>query len=182
MKAIGLLFRELAMKKNSDRWRDTLQQAVDREVRKVTKAPTADEPQETLPSTQTKAGRSRLWLFLLVCLVGATLASFVIFKYIAPTIPHELIGTWQVAEGPIKGATLEFRWYGTAIGTLIDKQGKKEVTDSSVKVSEKTIYMTSVDATGKQETVVQTILKLTKDELIIRDEDRNTFVMTRVRN
>jgi uncharacterized protein (TIGR03066 family) len=177
-----LLFRELAMKKNSDRWRDTLQQAVDREVRKVTKSPTSDEPQEALPPAQPKRRRSRLWLFLLVCLVGSYLASYVIFKYIAPTIPHELIGTWQVAEGPLKGATLEFRWYGTAIGIETDKQGKKTVKDSTVKVSEKNIYMTSVDETGNQENVVQTILKLTKDELIIRDEDRNTFVMTRVRN
>ncbi len=175
------------MKKNSDRWRDTLQQAVDREVRKVTKSPTADEPQETLLPVQPKTRRIRLWLFLLVCLVGSCLASYVIFKYIAPTIlaptiPHELIGTWQVTEGPNKGATLEFRWYGTAIGIETDKQGKKTVKDSTVKVSEKNIYMTSLDETGKQEYVVQTILKLTKDELIIRDEDRNTFVMTRVRN
>jgi uncharacterized protein (TIGR03066 family) len=174
------------MKKNSDRWRDTLKEAVDREVRKSSKSPEggSGEQQEPAPRVQPKpAPRQRLWVFLLLCLVGSALASFVVFKYIAPTIPQELIGTWRVADGPMKGATLEFRWYGTAVATMSDKEGKMETTDSSVKVEGKTIYLTGADGvTGKQETVTQTILKLTKDELVIRDEDRKTYAMTRVRN
>jgi uncharacterized protein (TIGR03066 family) len=175
------------MKKNSDRRWISLMQAVDREVRKNSKSPERDageKPAPVAPVQPKPAARNWcLWGFLLLCLAGSTLASFVIFKYLAPTIPHELIGTWQVADGPLKGATLEFRWYGTAIATATDKQGKKEITDSSVMVEGKSIFLTTADGvTGKQETVVQTILKLTKDELVFRDEDRRTYALTRVRN
>jgi uncharacterized protein (TIGR03066 family) len=161
-------------------------QAVDREVRNKSKSferGSGEQPEDS-PRAQPKPARKpRLWVFLLLCLAGSSLVSFVVFKYIAPTIPHELIGTWQVVDGPLKGATLEFRWYGTAIATATDKQGKPETTDSSVRVEGKKVLLTSTDGlTGKQETVVQTILKLTKDELVIRDEDRKTYTMTRVRN
>ena len=160
-------------------------QAVDREVRKIAgtrQVEPTEQPAALAKPHGKPVVKRRLWVFLLLCLAGSTLASFVVFKYIAPTIPHELIGTWQVADGPLKGATLEFRWYGTAIATSMDKQGKKEITDSSVKVDGKTIVLTSADrTTGKEETVVQTILKLTKDELVIRDEDRKVYTMTRVR-
>jgi uncharacterized protein (TIGR03066 family) len=159
---------------------------VDREVRKNSKSyqTGSDEQRDAAPGPQAKpALRRRLWVFLLLCLAGSSLASFVVFKYIAPTIPHELIGTWQVADGPMKGATLEFRWYGAAIATSPDKQGKKEITDSSVKVVGNTIFQTTQHAvTGKEDTVSQTILKLTENELVLRDEDRNTYAMTRVRN
>jgi uncharacterized protein (TIGR03066 family) len=182
----GVHFREISMKMNSDRWRDTLKEAVDREVRKNSKSykGESEEQQEASVRAQPKpTPHRRLWIFLLLCLASSTLVSFVVFKYIAPTIPHELIGTWQVAEGPLKGATLEFLWHGTAIATSPDKQGKKETTDSSVKVEGKTIYLTSADGvTGKRETVTQTILKLSEDELVIRDEDRKTYAMTRVRH
>jgi uncharacterized protein (TIGR03066 family) len=180
-------YSETSMKKNPDRWRDTLKQAVDREVRKNSKSPQgeSDEQQEALPQAQPKpvARHRRLWFFLLLCLAGSSVVSFVVFRYIAPTVPHELIGTWQVTEGPLKGATLEFRWYGTAIATHTDKQGKVEITDSKVKVEGKTIFLTSDNSvTGIPDTVTQTILKLTKDELVIRDADRKTYAMTRVRH
>jgi len=165
---------------------DSLKLAVDREFRKLTGAHQIEpgEQQAVPPEQPAKpAGKQRLWLFLLLCLAGSTLLSFVVFKYIAPTIPHELIGTWQVADGPMKGATLEFRWYGAALATRLDKEGKKEITDSSVKVIGKRLLLTSVDgATGKQETVVQTILTLTEDELVFQDEDHKTYAMKRVRN
>src|SRR5262249_9077207 len=112
----------------------------------------------------------------------SAVTSFVIFKYVAPSIPRELVGTWKVTEGPLKDATLEFRWYGTAIATA-NVKGKPEITDSSVKVVGNRILMTSKHATtGKEDTVSQTILKLTEDELVVRDEDRMVYSMRRVRN
>ena len=134
---------------------------------------------------QSKAKR-RLWLFLLLCLVGSTAASFIIFKYIAPTviapsIPSELVGTWQVTDGTLKGATLEFTWHGTAIATS-EKNGIKDETNSAVKLEGKRIFLTTQDSrTRKADTVVQTIVNLSENELVIRDEDKNTYNMTRVR-
>ena len=173
------------MKKYPDRQWNSLKEAIDREVHKNSKFVQrgSGEQQEESPRAQTKPARKRrLWVFLLLCLAGSSLVSFVVFKYIAPTIPHELIGTWEVTEGRLKGATLEFQWHGTAIATL-DKQGKKEVTNSTAKVEGKTLYLTSRDdVTGQPETVSQRIVALTENELVIRDEERNTYRLRRIGN
>jgi uncharacterized protein (TIGR03066 family) len=129
--------------------------------------------------------KRRVWLvvlFLLVCLAGSTVVSFFFFRYVVPTIPQELAGTWQVVEGGLKGSTLEFRMDGTAIATHFEL-GQKQILMQSVKVEGNKIFLTSKDdLTGKDETVIQTIVKLTDDELVIRDEDRRTYRMTRVGN
>jgi uncharacterized protein (TIGR03066 family) len=178
------------MKKKPERWWITLKQAVDREM-SLQHGPRRQQGDANVQGAATveadgkpRAGARnwRVWLFLLLCLVGSAVASFVIFKYVAPTIPHELIGKWKVTDGPLKDATLEFRWYGTAIATANNK-GKEETTESSVKVVGNKILLTSTHAvTGKEDTVSQTILKLTEDELVLRDEDRMTYAMKRVRN
>jgi hypothetical protein len=130
----------------------------------------------------------RLWIILLLCLLGSAIGSFVIFKYIAPamlapSIPRELVGTWQVTEGPLQGATLEFTWYGTSSAIMANKEGKLETTSSSVRVVGDMIFLTSKDArTGIQETTTQAILELTEDQLVIRDEDRHVYQMVRIRN
>ena len=130
-------------------------------------------------------GKRRLWplgLLLLVCLGGSFGVSFFFFREVAPSIPRELVGTWQVTEGDLKGATLEFNWYGTAIATQYTN-GKKGTLESSVKMEGKTILLTAHDpVTGRQETLSQTILKLTDDELVIRDQDKHVYRMVKVRN
>jgi uncharacterized protein (TIGR03066 family) len=124
----------------------------------------------------------RLWLILLLCLVGSTAASFVVFKYVLVKIPPELVGTWQVTAGPLRGWTLEFRRDGTAIATRYER-GQKIVTDYSAKVEGKSMWLTTRDEkTGKDDTVTQTIVELTAEELVIRDEDQITYHMKRVSN
>jgi uncharacterized protein (TIGR03066 family) len=138
-------------------------------------------------NAQPTQSKGRLWFILLLCLLGSTGVSFVAFKYVAPyvlgaDIPPELIGTWQVMEGDLQGTTLEFTWYGTATAVLY-KNGKKETTNSTAKVLGKVLFLTSKDhATGVNDTVTQTILQLTEDELVIRDEDRHVYRMKRVRS
>jgi hypothetical protein len=124
------------------------------------------------------ARRHRRFVFLLLvlCLLGSGAASFVLFRYIAPRTPQELVGTWQVIDGELMGATLEFGPYGTAVA-IANKQGQMETTKSSVKVEGKKIYLSSADGT-----FIQTIVKLTDDELVIRDPDRRIYRMVRVRN
>jgi hypothetical protein len=128
--------------------------------------------------------QGRAWLVWLLCLLGATAASYVGFKYVAPllfapTVPQELIGTWEVTEGGLKGATLEFTWYGTSTAILNNK-GKPEITKSSVQVIGKSIMLTSKTEAGLPERYTQTILQLTPDELVIRDEDGHVYRMKRV--
>jgi uncharacterized protein (TIGR03066 family) len=129
--------------------------------------------------------KSRLWLILLVCLLGSAVISFVAFKYFAPGmagIPRELVGTWQVTEGDLEGATLEITWHGTATAVLY-KNGKMETTNSAARVVGKILFLTTRDAaTGVEDTVTQTVLQLTEDELILRDEDQHIYHMKRVRS
>jgi hypothetical protein len=50
-------------------------------------------------------------------------------------------------------------------------------------VEGKTLFLTTRDdeTPGKEETVTQTIIELTADELVLRDEDLVTYHMKRVR-
>ena len=176
------------MKKKSDRPSDTLTEAIARELQKANEGRPIHRAAGENGANRAGAGKPiagagkrRGWLFLLLCLVGSTVVSFVVFKYVAPSIPQELVGTWEVTEGPLKAATLEFRWYGTLIATSNGKDHEK--TTQTVKVVGNVILMSSKDAsTGKDDTVAQTILKLTEDELVIRDEDRRTYHLKRVCN
>ena len=128
-------------------------------------------------------GYGRTWLILLACLLGSLGVSFVVFKFfILASVPSELVGAWQVIDGPLRGATLEFRQDGAVVAT-VTKMGKKEITNSSAKVDGQKLYLTTKDSeTGKEDTVLQTILNLTEDELVLRDEDKRTYRMKRVRN
>jgi uncharacterized protein (TIGR03066 family) len=122
----------------------------------------------------------RRWLWLVLLLVVAFVASFYVFRVVVPTVPYELVGTWRVVDGDMKGATLEFHWDGTGYAAM-DKQGKKEVAESSVKVRGKRIYMTYKGGMpGLPDTVIQTILKLSDDELIIRDQDERVYNLVRI--
>jgi uncharacterized protein (TIGR03066 family) len=185
------------MKKKANDSLTTLKQAIDRELKQNAPTPKDDAaPQDAAAPTGAgkqntaspesagkpagSGGNRRLWLIMALCLVGSTVVSFAIFKYIASSIPQELVGTWKVTEGGLRGATLEFRADGTATA-ILTRQGKKEATHSSVKVVGNTIYLTDRDERGKQETVMQTIVSLEQDKLVIRDEDGNVYRMRRVK-
>jgi len=126
----------------------------------------------------------RLWLILFLCLVGSTVASYVVFKYVMVKVPPELVGTWQVTKGPFKGWTLELHSDGTAIGTEY-RPGQKVVLNQTVEVDGKSIVLTNTnmdEKTGKNDTATLTILELTGDTLVIRHEDQTTYHMKRIAN
>lgn len=133
------------------------------------------------PAAAPPARGRRLWLILLLCLAGSTAVSFVVFKLtLVPAVPPELVGSWEVAAGPLRGWSLDFRRDGTAIATRYER-GQKIVTDYSAKVEGKSMLLTTRDEkTGKDDTVTQTIVELTADELVIRDDTQRTYHMKRV--
>jgi hypothetical protein len=145
---------------------------------------TVDEQPPRAPGARARRRRRRrlLW-FLLILLVGSSVLSYVAFRFILPSVPRQLVGTWEVVDGDLKGATLEFTWYGTGSATMF-KDGKKEVAESSVRVRGKRIYMTyqNTKILGGEETVIQTIVKLTDDELIIRDQDEVVYHLVKIRD
>src|SRR6185436_11509805 len=67
--------------------------------------------------TNPASGKRRFAAFLMLCLLGSAAVSYGVFKYIAPglvawSIPSVLIGAWEVVDGNLKGASLEFTWHG----------------------------------------------------------------------
>jgi uncharacterized protein (TIGR03066 family) len=140
----------------------------------------APEPAAAQTAAEPPARGRSLWLVLLLCLAGSTAVTFVVFKLaLTPAVPPELVGSWEVAAGPLRGWSLDFRNDGTAVATRYER-GKKIVTDYSARVEGNTLSLTTRDEkTGKDDTVTQTIVELTADELVIRDEDQITYHMKR---
>src|SRR5262245_42490681 len=121
---------------------------------------TAQQPAALGATTKPKRNR-RLLRTMLALLIAATVVSFVVFRFVLPSVPRALVGTWQVVDGQMKGATLEFRPFGTGYAA-VTKGAKKEVDECSVRVRGKRIFMTyKRPEPGMEETVIQTIVKLT---------------------
>lgn len=140
---------------------------------------------EQQPAPQATAKPARIIvlvvLVMLLLLFGSFGVSFYLFRYVLPRVPRELVGTWRVVEGDMKGATLQFGPFGSGSATMFNKQGKRETAESSVRVRGKRIFMTyKASGSGEEDTVIQTIVKLTDDELVIRDQDQVTYHMIRI--
>src|SRR5262245_27488885 len=103
-------------------------------------APTQAGAAQAAPSTAARprgTGRGRVVRLLLWCLGVSTVVSFIVFKLIlVPDVPRELVGTWEVSQGRMKGATLDIRADGKATAVLVNR-GQKEVTHSTAKVEGK---------------------------------------------
>jgi uncharacterized protein (TIGR03066 family) len=145
--------------------------------------PAAAEQPAAAPAAPKPARNVRVVLVsvMLLLFLGAFGLTYIVSLYVLPRVPRELVGTWQVVEGDMKGATLEFSPLGSGSATMFNKQGKKEVAESSVRVRGKRIFMTyKAPGTGQEDKVIQTIVKLTDDELVIRDQDQTTYKMIRI--
>ncbi|MBI3407235.1 MAG: hypothetical protein HY040_02620 [Planctomycetes bacterium] len=153
--------------------------------REETQSETAGQKSSAPPSAvKPRRGSRRLLWILLALLAGSTAASFVVFRFVVPSltsVPRELVGTWQVIEGDKKGARFECRWNGSAVFTVFE-HGKKGSEEFSLRVRGKRIFLTTKNATGMEETLIQTILKLTDDELVFRDQDQTVYNMIRIRD
>jgi hypothetical protein len=138
-------------------------------------------PQTAPPATAKPERNRRLLWILFICLAGSTAVSFIVFRYVVASVPREIVGTWRVVEGDYKGATFECSWSGSGIFTM-SKNGKRESTESSIRVRGKRIFMTSKHPlTNAEDTLILLILKLTDDELVFRDQDQTVYNMIRIR-
>ncbi len=141
-------------------------------------------PGNDKPDQKPTARSRRLLWVLLGCLIVSGIGSFVLFKFVLSAgLPNELLGTWQIIEGNEKGPTVEIRWNGTAVTTMHDR-GKKASIESTVRMEKDKPYLTTRNAVNsKDETVTQMILKLTHDEIVLRDHaDKAVYRMIRIEN
>ena len=144
----------------------------------------AANPRPAAPGNPPPRGGRRLfrWAVVLMAIALAAGTSYALFDYVLPSrLPAELLGTWRVVEGDMRGATLEFRRDGTMLGTFI--QGDKEGTiEATVEVEGKTLRTTTVNPfTKRPETGAQTIIALTDTEFVTEEPRGSRIRMERVR-
>jgi uncharacterized protein (TIGR03066 family) len=122
------------------------------------------------------------WAVVLLIVALAAGASYALFDLVLPArLPQELVGTWRVVEGDMRGATFEFRRDGTMLGRYI--QGSKEgIIEGTVAVEGKTLRTATIKPfTKRTETGAQTIIALTDTEFVTEEPRGSRIRMERVR-
>jgi hypothetical protein len=121
------------------------------------------------------------WVLLGLCVILAAVATLALFDFVVGTkIPPELVGLWEVQEGPQQGGTFEFFRSGTMEVHLVSK--KREVTHKTrVAVKDKTLMMFTKDPLRRQATSNESIIReLTADTLILELEKGDVLRMVRI--
>jgi uncharacterized protein (TIGR03066 family) len=128
------------------------------------------------------AGSPRRALVLALAVLAVGAGTWALFEYVIwNTTPSELVGTWVITQGPAdqRGAVFEFFRNGTLVGH-IDPEGSHQIVNARIRVDGDKIYATTRHPrTGQELTRVQTIERLTKENLVLKDEQGNVLVMER---
>jgi hypothetical protein len=95
-------------------------------------------------------------------------------------IPPELVGFWEIQEGPQKDGTFEFFRNGTLEVRLPAK--KKDILHKTqVSVHDKTLVMTTKDPISREETKNEGVIReLTANTLILELEKGDVLKMVRI--
>jgi hypothetical protein len=119
------------------------------------------------------------WVLLGLCLALGGLGALAVLDSLIK-IPPELVGYWEVQEGPQKGGTFEFFRNGTMEVHLQSK--KKLVTHKAhVTVRDKALVMANKDPLTREETRSESIIReLTADTLILELEKGDVLKMVRI--
>jgi uncharacterized protein (TIGR03066 family) len=122
----------------------------------------------------------RHWAVLALCLLLAAGGTFAVLEFFVwNKVPRELVGTWEVTEGPMSGGTFEFSRSGT-LETRVKDKGKHFLLKASVTVKEKTLFTTTKNpTTGAEETRESIIRELTDSSLILELENGEVLKMVR---
>ncbi|MBI3407237.1 MAG: hypothetical protein HY040_02635 [Planctomycetes bacterium] len=121
------------------------------------------------------------WLLLTLCLVLAGVGTLAVYEFfIWNKVPPELVGFWEVEEGPQKGASFEFFRKGEM--EIHMKNKKKDISHKTrVVVKDKTILSTSKNPqTRVEKTSPIMIRELTADSLILEFEGGEVLNLVRL--
>ena len=126
----------------------------------------------------------RRWLLLGIVLLLTTAGTWAFLEFFALNrLPAELVGRWEVIAGPpvYREAIFEFHRSGKMIGHINAKE-MVHVFNAEVRVEGDKIYSTTRHPrTGQEKVTVQTIRKLTQQELVVVDQAGEETRMARVR-
>jgi hypothetical protein len=122
-----------------------------------------------MPRAPATTWKRRLVLGLMLILVAAgvwSLFEFVIWN----KIPAELVGKWEIMEGPDEGGTVDFFRNGNMVAH-VNSAGKLGIIEAKIRVEERKIHVTTRHRqTGEEGTRVQSIKSLEGDRLVLQDE------------
>jgi hypothetical protein len=116
-----------------------------------------------------------------LCLVVAGLGTLAVFEFFVwNKVPPELVGYWEVTEGPQKGGTFEFFREGRMEVRL--KSKKRTVTHKApIVVRGKTLVEIARQPLTGDETASQSIIhELTAQTLILESERGDVLSMVRI--
>jgi hypothetical protein len=121
------------------------------------------------------------WAFLFLCLFFATGITWAVFELVWSPLPSELVGRWEVSEGPQRGSIFEFFRRGVLEAHLNNpRTGMMEVMEATVALADKKLLVTTRNPhTQKDETRSCLIKELTERTLIVEFENGEVFKMTR---
>ena len=142
-----------------------------------------NQPAPPLRLPQTPRSSPLRWFVLGLGLLLAAGGSWAFAEFVVwNRLPGELVGTWEVVQGPpeYKEAVFEFYRSGKMVGHLNDK-GNLRVMNAVVRVEEdKLIITTRQPSTGEEHVSVQTIRKVSDRELVVADEGGRIMKMVRL--
>lgn len=151
-------------------------------MKSKTKHERKPRPASRPPSAPRRSLSRRGMLSLAGAMLLTGIGTWALFEYVIwNTTPPELVGSWIVVRGPQDqvGSVFEFRRNGTLVGH-IDPDGRHHVLNATIRVEDNKIFATTRHpATGEELTRVQTIRKLTRMQLVLKDEQDNLMVMER---
>jgi uncharacterized protein (TIGR03066 family) len=126
------------------------------------------------------AGSSRRLLLLALAVLAVGAGTWALFEYVIwNTTPPELVGKWLVVRGPQDGATFDFYRNGTMVGH-VNMDGREGIVSARIRVEGDRIYATTRHpVSGEELTRVQTIERISRKNLVLKDERGEVLVMER---
>jgi hypothetical protein len=122
----------------------------------------------------------RRWALLALCLVLAAGGTWGVLRYFVwNKVSSELVGTWEVTEGPMAGGTFAFSRDGS-LAIHADAQGTNYDVKARATVVGKFLVTTSQDPqSGQEQTRKNTIRELTAASLVLELEGGQVLRMVR---
>lgn len=113
------------------------------------------------------------WALIVLCLLVTAGSTWAVFEFVVwNTLPAELVGKWEVTEGPQRGAIFNFSRNGTLEAHFQSADpDKMNVMQASVTVEDKKLLVTTRNPNTKQnETRACLIRELTAKTLVVEFE------------
>ena len=131
-------------------------------------------PPRPAPQKARKSTRRRKAL-IAICVLLAAGGSWAVLEFLVwSRLPPELVGNWQVQDGPMKGGSFDF----SRNGNLEISSNQGHVVKARVAVQGKNLLTTTKNpSTSREETHASIIQQLTADSLILELEQGDVLRM-----